>query len=87
MESRLYWLPGNFRGFLKGINLAPMARAMGGPKINPLASIPRTSRKWMAKINDSRWIKKFKIQVSTIVIVQFKTLSTIIVNIIISFTN
>ena len=33
-------LPGNFFGFLKGTNLAPIAKAIGGPKINPLASIP-----------------------------------------------
>jgi hypothetical protein len=33
-------IPGNFFGFLKGTNFAPIARAMGGPKINPRASIP-----------------------------------------------
>jgi hypothetical protein len=33
-------LPGNFLGFLIGTNFAPMANAMGGPKMNPLASTP-----------------------------------------------
>lgn len=33
-------LPGNFFGFLRGINLAPIANAMGGPNIKPRASIP-----------------------------------------------
>lgn len=32
--------PGNFFGFLKGTNFAPMAKAIGGPKMNPLASTP-----------------------------------------------
>lgn len=33
-------LPGNFFGFLNGTNFAPIARAIGGPNIKPLASIP-----------------------------------------------
>lgn len=33
-------LPGNFFGFLRGTNLAPIANAMGGPNIKPRASIP-----------------------------------------------
>jgi hypothetical protein len=33
-------IPGNFLGFLKGINLAPIARAIEGPKKKPLASTP-----------------------------------------------
>lgn len=33
-------LPGNFFGFLIGTNFAPIAKAMGGPNIKPLASIP-----------------------------------------------
>lgn len=33
-------VPGNFLGFLKGTNLAPIANAMGGPNIKPRASIP-----------------------------------------------
>lgn len=33
-------VPGNFLGFLKGTNFAPIAKAIGGPKIKPLASIP-----------------------------------------------
>lgn len=32
--------PGNFLGFLNGTNFAPMAKAIGGPNIKPLASIP-----------------------------------------------
>jgi hypothetical protein len=38
-QSKLY-IPGNFFGFLNGTNFAPIANAMGGPKIKPLASIP-----------------------------------------------
>ena len=34
------YIPGSFPGFLNGTNFAPMARAMGGPNMNPLASIP-----------------------------------------------
>lgn len=34
-------IPGNFFGFLKGTNFAPIAKAIGGPNINPRASIPR----------------------------------------------
>jgi hypothetical protein len=33
-------IPGNLLGFLIGTNFAPIANAMGGPKIKPLASIP-----------------------------------------------
>lgn len=33
-------IPGNFFGFLNGTNFAPIASAMGGPKIKPRASIP-----------------------------------------------
>jgi hypothetical protein len=33
-------IPGNFFGFLNGTNFAPIANAIGGPKIKPLASIP-----------------------------------------------
>jgi hypothetical protein len=38
--KRLQNIPGNFFGFLIGTNFAPMANAMGGPKMNPLASTP-----------------------------------------------
>lgn len=34
-------IPGNFFGFLSGTNFAPIARAMGGPKMKPRASIPK----------------------------------------------
>lgn len=34
-------IPGNLFGFLKGTNFAPIAKAIGGPNINPRASIPR----------------------------------------------
>lgn len=33
-------VPGNFLGFLIGTNFAPIAKAIGGPNIKPLASIP-----------------------------------------------
>lgn len=33
-------IPGNLFGFLKGTNFAPIAKAIGGPNINPRASIP-----------------------------------------------
>lgn len=33
-------VPGNFFGFLRGTNFEPMAKAIGGPNIKPLASIP-----------------------------------------------
>ena len=33
-------LPGNLLGFLMGTNFAPIASAMGGPNIKPLASTP-----------------------------------------------
>lgn len=33
-------IPGNLLGFLIGTNLAPIANAIGGPNINPLASTP-----------------------------------------------
>eukprot|EP00246_Nothoceros_aenigmaticus_P013523 TRINITY_DN4712_c0_g1_i1.p1 TRINITY_DN4712_c0_g1~~TRINITY_DN4712_c0_g1_i1.p1 ORF type:complete len:134 (+),score=4.44 TRINITY_DN4712_c0_g1_i1:190-591(+) len=35
--------PGSFFGFLKGTNLAPMARATGAPKMNPRASTAATT--------------------------------------------
>jgi hypothetical protein len=38
--KRLKNIPGNFFGFLIGTNFAPMSNAMGGPKMNPLASTP-----------------------------------------------
>ena len=34
-------IPGNFPGLRKGTNLAPIANAIEGPNINPLASTPR----------------------------------------------
>lgn len=37
-------IPGNFLGFLKGTNFAPIANAMGGPNMKPRASIPRKSK-------------------------------------------
>jgi len=36
-------IPGNFLGFLIGTNFAPIAKAIGGPKIKPLASTPALS--------------------------------------------
>lgn len=33
-------IPGNLFGFLIGTNFAPIANAMGGPNIKPLASTP-----------------------------------------------
>jgi hypothetical protein len=33
-------VPGSFLGFLMGTNLAPIANAIGGPKMKPLASTP-----------------------------------------------
>lgn len=33
-------IPGNLLGFLMGTNFAPIASAMGGPNIKPLASTP-----------------------------------------------
>ena len=33
-------IPGNLFGFLIGTNFAPIANAIGGPNIKPLASIP-----------------------------------------------
>lgn len=33
-------IPGSFLGFLRGMNFAPMAKAIEGPKKKPLASIP-----------------------------------------------
>lgn len=33
-------VPGNLLGFLIGTNLAPIASAIGGPNIKPLASTP-----------------------------------------------
>lgn len=33
-------VPGNFFGFLIGTNFAPIAKAIGGPKMNPRASMP-----------------------------------------------
>jgi hypothetical protein len=33
-------VPGNFLGFLKGTNFAPIAKAIAGPNMNPLASTP-----------------------------------------------
>lgn len=38
-------IPGNFLGFLMGTNFAPIAKAMGGPNIKPLASMPATCNK------------------------------------------
>ena len=38
-------IPGNFFGFLNGTNFAPIANAMGGPKIKPRASIPTEKNK------------------------------------------
>lgn len=40
MDMNICNLPGSFLGFLKGTNFAPIANAMGGPKMKPLASIP-----------------------------------------------
>lgn len=37
-------IPGNFFGFLNGTNFAPIASAMGGPKIKPRASIPKEEK-------------------------------------------
>lgn len=37
--------PGSFLGLRKGMNLAPMANAIAGPNINPLASIPEEPNK------------------------------------------
>lgn len=39
-EKGICILPGNFFGFLSGTNLASSAKAIGGPKMNPLASMP-----------------------------------------------
>jgi hypothetical protein len=36
--------PGSFLGLRNGMNLAPMANAMAGPNMNPLASIPEESQ-------------------------------------------
>lgn len=33
-------VPGNFLGFLSGTNFAPIANAIGGPNMKPLASTP-----------------------------------------------
>lgn len=40
MKISLKDVPGNLLGFLIGTNLAPIASAMGGPNIKPLASTP-----------------------------------------------
>lgn len=40
MIRRRMAVPGNFLGLRKGINFAPIANAIGGPNMNPLASIP-----------------------------------------------
>jgi len=37
----LIGIPGNFLGFRKGTNFAPIAKAIGGPNMNPLASTPK----------------------------------------------
>lgn len=42
-------LPGSFLGFLKGTNFAPMAKAIGGPNIKPLASIPAQRKRQKKK--------------------------------------
>ena len=45
LQSAEWWdIPGNFLGFLKGTNFAPIANAMGGPNMKPRASIPRKSK-------------------------------------------
>ncbi len=38
-------IPGNFPGFVEGTNFAPIANAIGGPKIKPRASIPKTLKR------------------------------------------
>lgn len=43
-------IPGNFLGFLMGTNFAPIASAIGGPNMNPLASTPAHS------INIHNWL-------------------------------
>lgn len=42
-------LPGSFLGFLNGTNFAPMAKAIGGPNIKPLASIPAQRKRQKKK--------------------------------------
>jgi len=39
-------MPGNLLGFLMGTNFAPIANAMGGPNIKPLASTPALGHKY-----------------------------------------
>lgn len=43
-------IPGNLLGFLMGTNFAPIANAIGGPNIKPLASIPAESIGYEVKI-------------------------------------
>lgn len=43
-------IPGNFLGFLIGTNFAPIAKAIGGPKIKPLASTPALCHKYNHQI-------------------------------------
>lgn len=40
MYENVRYVPGNFPGLRRGMNLAPMASAMGDPNMNPLASTP-----------------------------------------------
>lgn len=42
-------VPGNFFGFLNGTNFAPIASAIGGPNIKPLASIPEINQPFFLK--------------------------------------
>lgn len=46
-------IPGSFPGFLKGTNLAPIANAMGGPKMNPRASTPARTIESSPTIQDT----------------------------------
>lgn len=40
------YIPGNLLGFLMGTNFAPIANAMGGPNIKPLASTPALGHRY-----------------------------------------
>ena len=51
LKKRCQIIPGNFFGFLNGTNFAPIASAMGGPKIKPRASIP-TQEKLFIRTKD-----------------------------------
>jgi hypothetical protein len=65
--------PGNFFGFLKGTNFAPMAKAIGGPKMNPLASTPVLTWYHQSRYEKMRSTEHTRVPISLLTVLKFST--------------